>query len=309
LSNWRGYANFSKVALDKKRLSQVERGGTGMKNVVSIDWVKKNLDNPDVRIVDCRFTLGRPAVGFGEYQRGHIPGAVYLDLEQDLSGPKGAGGRHPLPDVLTLAEKLGELGMDESVQVVAYDDEGGTMASRLWWLLKYLGQGEAFIMDGGFSGWKEKGHPVTTTVPKADPKTFHANVHPDMLVTMQEVREKMAGDDTILIDSRDATRYRGIEEPIDPVAGHIPGAINHFWKETLDEKGRWKPVKEQELRFQDIDRDKEIIVYCGSGVSACPNILALKEAGFQRVKLYPGSWSEWISYPENPIATEEKDQP
>lgn len=280
-----------------------------MKNVVSMNWLKNNLDNADVKVVDCRFTLGRPAVGFGEYQRGHIPGAVYLDLEKDLSGPQGAAGRHPLPDVLTLAEKLGELGIDESVQVVAYDDEGGTMASRLWWLLKYLGHGHVYIMDGGYSAWQEEGFPVTKEIPDVTPKTFHANVHPDMLVTMLEVREKMAGGDTILVDSRAPERYRGIEEPIDAVAGHIPGAINHFWKDSLDEQGRWKSAKEQAQRFEDIDPDKEIIVYCGSGVSACPNILALKEAGYQRVKLYPGSWSEWISYPENPIATGEKEQP
>ncbi|WP_018130884.1 sulfurtransferase [Effusibacillus pohliae] len=272
------------------------------RSIVSQEWVKQQLENRQVRIVDCRFVLGQPAAGRQAYLTEHIPGALYVDLEQDLSGRKQRhGGRHPLPEVARLAAKLGGLGIDHSVQVVAYDDQGGAMASRFWWLMRYLGHTRAYVMDGGFLQWKAKGYPVTEELPSVQPATFIPQVQKHMLVSMQEVKDRIGKPGTVIIDSREAKRYKGVEEPIDPVAGHIPGALHYFWKDGLNEQGTWKSGEEQRRRFAKIDPADEVIVYCGSGVTACPNILALKEAGYQNVKLYAGSWSDWISYPDNPV--------
>ncbi|MFC4767855.1 sulfurtransferase [Effusibacillus consociatus] len=277
------------------------------KHLVSMECVKDQLENPKVRIIDCRFVLGQPTVGKEEYLAEHIPGAFYMDLEQDLSGPiKEHGGRHPLPDLAEFPRKLGNVGIDETVTVVAYDDQSGAMASRLWWLLQYLGHPEVYVMDGVFSQWKAKGYPVTAELPKAESKTFTAKVQKHMLVNMEEVKERIGKEGTIIIDSREEKRYKGIEEPIDRVAGHIPSAVNHFWKDGLNERGTWKTRDEQKERFQAVKPSDEVIVYCGSGVTACPNVLALKEAGYTNVKLYAGSWSDWITYPENPIATKKE---
>lgn len=279
------------------------------KYLVSMEWVREQIregeENPQVCIVDCRFVLGQPDAGKEAYSAGHIPGAFYLDLEQDMSGPKQVhGGRHPLPDVGEFSRKLGGIGIGENVKVVAYDDQGGAMASRLWWLLQYLGHRGAYVMDGGFSQWKTKGYPVTQEVPVAKFGTFRPQVQDQMLVDMETVKAKLGKEGTVLLDSREEKRYRGVEEPVDTVAGHIPGAVNYFWRDGLDEQGMWKSTEEQKRRFGGIDPSKEIIVYCGSGVTACPNILALKEAGYRNVKLYAGSWSDWITYPDNPIETE-----
>jgi thiosulfate/3-mercaptopyruvate sulfurtransferase len=234
-----------------------------------------------------------------------------MDLEKDLSGTPGEhGGRHPLPDLGAFTLKLGEIGIDDTAVVVAYDDQGGAMASRFWWMLHFLGHPKVYILDVGFSQWKAAGYPIASMnaaiVSRPRERSFKPQIRSHLLVSMDEVRKKMGSNDTILIDSREERRYLGLEEPIDPVAGHIPGAINVFWKESLNEEGQWKSGAEQKQRFTQIPTDKELIVYCGSGVTACPNVVALKEAGFNDVKLYAGSWSDWISYSENPIATGEE---
>jgi thiosulfate/3-mercaptopyruvate sulfurtransferase len=276
------------------------------KHLVSMEWVKERLESKDVRIADCRFVLGQPAHGREAYWVEHIPGAVYFDLEQDLSGPKQAhGGRHPLPDLAEFARKLGHAGIDEKITIAAYDDQGGAMASRFWWLLQYLGHTEVYVMDGSFSQWKAKGYPVTAELPAVEPRIFTPNLQGHMLISMEEVKQRIGKEGTVIIDSREAKRYKGIEETIDPVAGHIPRAVNYFWKDSLNEAGFWKSEAEQRERFRAVNPSDEIIVYCGSGVTACPNILALKEAGYRNVKLYAGSWSDWISYPENPIETDQ----
>lgn len=273
-------------------------------HLVNMEWVKENLQNPEVRIIDCRFVLGQPAVGKEVYVSGHIPGAFYFDLEEDMSGPKKEhGGRHPLPDIAEFARKLAEAGVDENVKVVAYDDQGGAMASRFWWLLQYLGHSTVYVMDGGFSQWSAKGYPVTTDLPTVEVQMFKPNVQEQMLVGMEYVRERIGKEGTVLIDSREPKRYLGLEEPIDFKAGHIPSAVNHFWKDSLNEQGMWKSRQEQKERFKDVKDTDEILVYCGSGVTACPNILALKQAGFNSVRLYGGSWSDWITDPDNPIET------
>lgn len=274
-----------------------------MKHIVSQEWLFEHGTDPDIVIIDCRFALGQPTTGRSEYEQDHIPGAFYLDLEKDLSGPKSQhGGRHPLPEIQAFAAKLGQIGIGEHSTVVAYDDQGGAMASRLWWMLKYLGHDDVFVLDKGYTQWKKAGYPVTDEPPLEHPTSFTPNVRSEMLVGMEDVKERLGAQGTVLIDSREEKRYLGIEEPIDPVAGHIPGAKNYFWKLSLDEQGAWQEGERQAARFADLQGADEIIVYCGSGVTACPNVIALSEAGFSRVRLYSGSWSDWISYKDNPVA-------
>lgn len=282
-----------------------------MKSIVSKRWLLARLYEPDIIIADCRSLLGQAGAGRTQFNEDHIPGAIHFDLEEDLTAPLGEhGGRHPLPDVNTLAARLSRAGINASSRIVAYDDQGGMMASRFWWLLRYLGHEQVYVLEEGYSAWKEAKFPVTSDQPIRIPSTFTPNVQPQMLTSMQEVhrvsKDSLPGGSSILIDSRERPRYLGLEEPIDQAAGHIPGAVNFFWKEVLDEQGSFKNAEQLQQHFADLDPHAEIIVYCGSGVSACPNVLALNEAGFSKVRLYPGSWSDWISYEENPVATGEE---
>jgi thiosulfate/3-mercaptopyruvate sulfurtransferase len=278
-----------------------------MKHIVSQAWLKEHLEDQDLVLVDCRFALGKPDLGRSEYVQDHIPGAFYMDLEQDLSGPKMIhGGRHPLPDLGAFSILVGQIGIDATRKVVAYDDQGGAMASRLWWMLQFLGHSEVYVLDQGYSAWKAAGNPVTDDVPVASPRIFSPKVLRYMLASHDEVQDKLGKAGTVLVDSRETKRYLGLEEAIDPKAGHIPGAHNYFWKDVLNEQGAWKSAEEQEEHFKQLQAADEIIVYCGSGVTACPNVLALKEAGFENVKLYSGSWSDWISYEDNPVAVGEE---
>jgi thiosulfate/3-mercaptopyruvate sulfurtransferase len=279
-----------------------------MRNIVDSQWLAARLYESDIVIADCKFDLADPEAGQQAYDREHIPGAFYFHMEKDLSGPKGAhGGRHPLPSIEQLSRKLSKAGIDDKITVIAYDDQGGAMASRFWWLLHYLGHRQTYILNGGFSKWKAGGYPVTSEAPVVlAPRSFQPNPQLYKLITMEEVKQRLGKTETILIDSREENRYRGIEEPIDKTAGHIPGAVNDFWKNGLDDGGGWAEADMQRRRFAHIDSDKEVIVYCGSGITACPNVIALEEAGFGNVKLYAGSWSDWISYPENAIATKKE---
>ncbi|ASS73753.1 sulfurtransferase [Tumebacillus algifaecis] len=277
-------------------------------NLVSMEWLLEHLNDPHVRLVDCRFVLGQPNAGVQAYQTEHLPRAVYFDLERDLSAQVAEhGGRHPLPNVEELAAKLGQRGLGDEHLIVAYDDQGGAMASRFWWLLKYIGHDRVVALNGTFSAWKQEGHPTTAEVVPVSPTEFTAHSQSDLVVHMNEVRTKLGDGKTLLIDSREAVRYKGLQEPIDPVAGHIPGAVNHFWKDSLKADGTWKSADEQRERFQEVAPETEVIVYCGSGVTATPNILALQEAGYRNVKLYAGSWSDWCSHKENPIATSKEE--
>ncbi|KEO84806.1 sulfurtransferase [Tumebacillus flagellatus] len=271
--------------------------------LVSLQWLSDHLHDSNVRILDCRFALGQSHSGRDAYLQDHIPGAFYCDLEQDLSGIVEAhGGRHPLPDLDELAAKLGGIGIDADTTVVVYDDQGGAMASRAWFLLRYLGHDKTFVLDGTYSHWKAAGRPITDEIPTPTAKSFTPSIQDEQVYHIDDVKKRIGQPGVTLIDSREERRYLGLEEPIDPVAGHIPTAIHSFWKDSLTESGTWKSGDEQRERFSDLNPDDEIIVYCGSGVTATPNILALREAGFRNVKLYAGSWSDWCSYPDNPIA-------
>ncbi|SET15841.1 sulfurtransferase [Paenibacillus sp. NFR01] len=292
-----------------------------MEATVTKRWLLARLYDPEQTIVDCRFTLGSPEAGRSSYEKEHIPGAVYLDLELDLSAPVGEhGGRHPLPDPEALAAKLAKLGIGNDTRIVAYDDESGMNAARLWWLLRYIGHEQVFILEGGFSSWKAENYPVTDYQPVRVPSSFVAKVQPQMLAGVAEVRrvseltasaeaETSAVDATpvlpVLIDSRANDRYRGENETMDKKAGHIPGAVNFFWKETQNADGSYKSAEQLQEHFAGLDKEREMIVYCGSGVTACPNVLALEKAGYKNVRLYAGSWSDWVSYGENPVATGE----
>lgn len=289
-----------------------------MSYFINITWLLEHLEDSAVVVVDCRFVMGNPQAGREAFHVEHIPCAVYMDLEQDLSAPKAVhGGRHPLPHVMDLAERLSKAGISTGKTVVAYDDQGGAMASRLWWLLRYMGHSAVYVLDGSFAMWKLAGYPVTSVVRERSPEVFIPRVQDDMVVSMEEVRDHLGKAERVLIDSREEPRYKGLVEPIDSISGHIPGAVNYFWKEGLNPEGQsketgmwnggmWKTAEEQKGRFEKLDASKEIVVYCGSGITACPNILALQEAGFTKVKLYAGSWSDWVSYPENPVETGEE---
>ncbi len=272
-----------------------------MNPLVGTTWLLENISNPNLRIVDTRFLLGKPTAGLEAYHAGHISSAIFLDLETDLSSakrPDGSGGRHPLPDPETLAARLGSLGIGSEHLIVAYDDPSsgqGFYAAHLWWLLRYLGHDRVQVLDGGIASWAGQ---LETRVPEFPPSIFTPRVRPEMLVTAEDVSTG-----TTLIDSRAPERYRGEIEPLDKKAGHIPQAQNIVWASAL-ENGFWKSPESQRERFK-LETAKETIVYCGSGVSACANLLALEVAGLQGAKLYAGSWSDWVSDDSRPIKTGE----
>ncbi|MCV4233024.1 sulfurtransferase [Virgibacillus sp. LDC1] len=279
-----------------------------MSNVVSKEWVLEQLQsNPgQLVIADVRFSPGDPGYGFEAYRYEHVPGAVFVDLKKDLMDPPGEhGGRSPLPQPDELARRFGNLGIDASTPVVVYDDDLRPEGARLWWILKYLGHGSAYILDGGFASWKSAGYPLTSKKSELTPRVFQASVQKDWLADVNEVRAKLGAAGVTLLDSRDWKQFTGETAPLDSVAGHIPGAVHAFWKDGMDEDGTWKGAERQRERFAGISPEDEVIVYCGSGLSACPNVLALQEAGYGKVKLYAGSWSDWISYKDHEIAAGE----
>ncbi len=268
----------------------------GKSSIVSADWLQQHLDDPQVLIVDCRFSLMEPEVGHQQYETGHIPGAYYLDLNRDLSSLVGQhGGRHPLPNVEDLAAKLSAIGITELTQVVVYDDSRFAFAARLWWLLRYLGHDRVAILNGGFKNWQAAGHPVTTVKPDRPAGQFIPRLRSQWLVDIDAVKARKDSPTIALVDSREGERYRGEKEPIDPIAGHIPGAINYPWQEVTDENG-FVRSEEQCDRWSALRSADEILVYCGSGVTACVNLLSLAIAGIDTGKLYAGSWSDWCSY-------------
>ncbi|MFZ7943103.1 sulfurtransferase [Neobacillus sp. 19] len=272
-----------------------------MKFVKEQDWVLNHLNENNIRIIDCRYSLAEPEKGKKDYLIGHVPGAVFFDVEQDLSAPVGEhGGRHPLPDTAEFVKKLEAAGIGDDTTVIAYDSGEGQYAARFWWLLQYLGHEQAYVLDGGYSGWIVGDNPITKDIPNFEKAVFHVNFRSELMADVEEVREAVKKRDKILIDSREEKRFLGIEEPIDKKAGRIPGALNKPWMNGL-QNNKYLPVEEQKQRFHDLDPESQIIVYCGSGITAVPNFLTLKEAGFKKVKLYVGSFSDWISYEENNI--------
>lgn len=276
--------------------------------LISVEGLAQNLKHPDWVIVDCRFSLADTNKGRQEFQDAHIPGALYAHLDDDLSGQvvPGKTGRHPLPDVGILADKLGRWGIGNGTQVVVYDDDGGMIAARLWWLLRWLGHNKVAVLDGGYSAWTADGHEVDDKGALPEPKHFVPEIKPEMLVTAEGVLLNFGDPGKKLIDSRAPERYRGEQEPIDVVAGRIPGAENYFWGTNLDSSGHMHLKQVLRGRFEslfgDIESEK-ITFYCGSGVTAAHNVLAVAHAGLGMSCMYAGSWSEWITDPERPIGT------
>ena len=266
--------------------------------IVSAEWLAANTENPQVVIIDCRFSLADPELGQKQYQESHIPGAFYLDLNRDLASAVGKhGGRHPLPNMGELAEKLSAIGINSpETLVVAYDDSRLAFAARLWWLLRYMGHSKVALLDGGFSAWKVAEYPVTNTLPEPRDGKFVAQLQQDLIVDIQAVKERKDLPGDVLVDSRESERYAGLREPIDPIAGHIPGAVNYPCQEVTDETGKVRSTSAQKQRWAELEKAAEIIVYCGSGVTACVNLLSLEIAGIPDAKLYVGSWSDWCSY-------------
>ena len=268
---------------------------------VDSQWLKEQLDNPQVVIVDCRFQLADPAWGEKSYRQSHIQGGYYLNLDRDLSSEvKSHGGRHPLPDSNLLAQKLSQMGIVKNeTLVVAYDDSRFAFAARMWWLLRYLGHNSVVVLDGGWHDWIEHNYPVSSNIPAARNGNFIPKINSDWLVDIDTVKSAQNKDKVIVVDSRDRDRYQGLREPIDPIAGSVPGAVNSPWKQVSNEAGYLQPTATQQELWQEYQQADEIIVYCGSGVTACVNLFSLNLAGYENTKLYPGGWSDWCSYLEN----------
>lgn len=280
-------------------------------SIISADLLQQHLDDSRWRVVDCRFNLKEPDEGLSLYQMEHIPNAIYAHLDHDLSSPvTSTSGRHPLPDVEKFKQTLGRWGIDHNTQVVVYDDAAGSYAARLWWMLRWLGHDAVAVLDGGFGLWKQQSLPTTSVTPQIEPVIFTGK--PDMTMVMDgnELEKSLKASAVCLIDVRDPKRYLGIEEPIDKVAGHVPGAINAPWKSNVDERGMYLSKAQLHDHFTKILRnagdDKTIVVMCGSGVTACHSLVALDYIGVSDAKLYPGSWSEWITRPQRPVATTEQ---
>lgn len=274
------------------------------RTLISTAVLAAHLDDPFV-VIDCRFKLDDEEWGRREYEAGHIPDAVYAHLGTDLSGPmNGTNGRHPLPDIATLTATFGRLGIAGGVQVVAYDQDNGMYASRLWWLLRWLGHDAVAVLDGGFAKWTAEGRQTRSGVETHAPRTFVASPRHDMTVDVSTVQSLLNDDTWRLVDVRAGERYRGEVEPIDKVAGHIPGAINHPFLTNLTENGTYRTPEALRVRLGESIGDTppdRVVCYCGSGVTACANLLALEHAGLTGAKLYAGSWSEWSSDPVRPV--------
>lgn len=257
--------------------------------------------------MDCRFKLEDVEAGRRAYLAAHIPGAVYAHLDDDLSGPKtGHNGRHPLPEAEAMRRTFGAWGIAENTHVVAYDDMSGALGgARLWWLLRYMGHDRAAVLDGGWRAWLAAGGPTRAGAETRPPADFVGSPRREMIRTADDVAALAQLTDWAVIDSRAAARYRGETELIDRVAGHIPGARHFFWQENIDGEGKLLPPEQLRARFEKLlsgVAPEHAVFYCGSGVTAALNLLAIEAAGLRGAKLYPGSWSEWSSDPARPVA-------
>jgi thiosulfate/3-mercaptopyruvate sulfurtransferase len=274
--------------------------------LVNADWIASRLGRPDVKIVDARFNLSDTSAGRRAYDAAHLPGAVYMHLDDDLSGTvTRSSGRHPLPPVEVFAESLGVSGIRDTDTVVVYDAAGGAIAARCWWMLRWLGHEKAAILDGGFSAWSAGGYPVESGKPAVSPAIFNARPQARMVVSTDEVLDGMSRGEILVVDAREAERFQGLAEPIDTVAGRIPGAVNFPFRDNLTACDRLLPASE--LRRRWIGKlsgraPQQVVCMCGSGVTACLDLLAMELAGLEGARLYAGSWSEWIRDPNRPVA-------
>jgi thiosulfate/3-mercaptopyruvate sulfurtransferase len=288
------------------RHHRVKLGFMEFRTLIGVDALQELLGEPRLAVVDCRFDLMNPEAGRRAYLAAHIPGARYADLNRDLSAPTTPlTGRHPLPAPAAFANRLGELGIGDSSQVIAYDDANGAYAARLWWMLRWLGHDAVAVLDGGFKAWTAHGRALESGETAVRAQSFTPRVHSQAVVSASEVAQALLDPRALLVDARAAERFAGSVEPIDAVAGHIPGAVNHPFSLSLDAQGRFLPAAELKGRWQERLAGKDagnLIAMCGSGVTACHNLLSLEVAGLSGAKLYAGSWSEWIRDPRHPVA-------
>ena len=277
------------------------------RTLIGADDLQGLLGRPEVAVIDCRFDLLHPEAGRQAYLQGHIPGARHADLNRDLSAPVGpATGRHPLPDPQTFAARLGELGIGNQSQVVAYDEANSSFAARLWWMLRWLGHEAVAVLDGGLKAWTARGGELQTgEAPPASARRFIPRIDPDASLSTAQVQSALREGGILLVDARAAERFAGRVEPIDAVAGHVPGAVSHPFSLNLDADGRFLPAAELERRWQQRLAGKSpesLVAMCGSGVTACHHLLSLEAAGLPGGRLYGGSFSEWIRDPHRPVA-------
>lgn len=278
--------------------------------LIEAEALAPRLGSPRLRVFDCRFDLARPRYGSESYREAHLPGAMYADLDRDLSAPPTpSSGRHPLPDPDSFATRLRAWGVDQDSEVVAYDDGGGMYAARLWWMLRWLGHDSVAVLNGGLGRWRQLGLPLADEVPCPAPGNFRARLRAGMAASVESVAAIATDPDSRLLDARGPERYRGETEPIDRVAGHVPGARNQPYGRSLGPDGRLLPTPELRALLvaglAGIAAERTVVM-CGSGVSACHLLLAMEHAGLRGARLYPGSWSQWSSDPARPVATGEE---
>lgn len=275
--------------------------------LIQVDELAANIDNRQFVIFDCRHELGDPAYGEQAYAKSHIQNAHFASVDHDLAAtPNGNNGRHPLPDIDTFATWLGSMGVTAATQVIGYDDAAGVYASRLWWMLRWLGHDRAAVLDGGWNAWTGAGKPTTREVPTPLAANFTARPR-DVNVDAAYVLANLESPDMLVVDARSNDRFHGQNETMDPVAGHIPGAVNRLFRTNVDERGFFRPPAELRREFVALMGDtpaENVVNQCGSGVSACHNLLAMEIAGLAGSRLYPGSWSEWVADPARPVATD-----
>jgi thiosulfate/3-mercaptopyruvate sulfurtransferase len=276
--------------------------------LITTEEAAQNLENEKFVFIDCRFDLAKPGWGFETYQQSHIPGAVYADLNKDLSSPITLNsGRHPLPEWQVFVEKLSAWGIDPDTQVVVYDTTGGSFADRLWFMLRLVGHPAAAVLNGGFGKWITETRPTESgeQIRKPTKYPFPGDIHTELLVSAEDVNELRNNPEFVIIDARAPERYRGELEPIDRIAGHIPGAVNRFHGLNLAPDGTLKSPDQLKTEYRALlgpVPPEKAIVYCGSGVTSCHHLLALQSIGFEGTRIYLGSWSEWIRDPDRPIA-------
>ncbi len=276
-----------------------------MKLLVSAEELASHAGDPQWRIFDCRHDLRDTEYGRKAYAKAHIPGALYLHLDEDLSGPKtGTNGRHPLPDPAAFAARMAACGVGSGTQVVAYDNEGGIFASRLWWMLRWIGHHAVAVLDGGMAGWKRAKQPLDDVVPAYAPAAFEPKLAGGV-VDAGYILERLGDPSMLMIDARSEERFAGENETIDPVGGHIPGAVNRFYFDNLDDAGVYfksaEELREEFAALVGARAPQAVVQQCGSGVTACHNLLAMEVAGFPGSQLYAGSWSEWCTDSSRPI--------
>lgn len=277
--------------------------------LIRVEDVELNLGDPDWAIIDCRYDLANPEKGRQEYLKAHIPGAIYAHLDEDLSAEviQGKTGRHPLPPIGKAAEVFSNYGIGPGVQVVAYDNAGGALAAvRIWWMLRWLGHNAVAVLDGGWQRWLNAGYPMSNGQEVRPKRDFKPSPRPELIIDAQEVEMMRQNPNYLVVDARAAERYRGENETVDPIAGHIPGAVSAPYLNNLNDEGVFRSPESLRATYRELIGGipiENVAFYCGSGVTSIHNILAAMHAGLGEGRLYVGSWSEWITDPQRPIST------